>query len=116
MAMKRRDFLTLSAGTALFPIGCTAWAADGGPRRLIVIMLRGAVDGLNVVVPYGERAYYEARPTIAIGRPGTDQGALSARRSFWPAPCAHRPAAAVEREKARFCPRRRLARSDAIAF
>ena len=27
-------------------------------------------------MPYAERAYYEARPTIAIGRPGTDQGAL----------------------------------------
>jgi uncharacterized protein (DUF1501 family) len=54
-----------------------AWAnAEGGPKRLIVILLRGAVDGLNVVAPYGEQAYYEARPTIAIGRPGTDQGAL----------------------------------------
>jgi uncharacterized protein (DUF1501 family) len=76
MAIKRRDFLTLSAGAALFPIGFSTWAAEGPPRRLIVIMLRGAVDGLNVVVPHGERAYYEARPTIAIGRPATDQGAL----------------------------------------
>jgi uncharacterized protein (DUF1501 family) len=76
MAIKRRDVLSLAAGTALLPIGFTTWAADGPPRRLIVIMLRGAVDGLNVVVPFGERAYYEVRPTIAIGRPGTDQGAL----------------------------------------
>ena len=29
---------------------------------------RGAVDGLNVVVPYAEQAYYTARPTIAIPR------------------------------------------------
>ena len=76
--MKRRDFLRLSAGTALLPLGGGAWAATaaGGPGRLVVILLRGAVDGLNVVVPCSERAYYEARPTIAIGRPGTTDGAL----------------------------------------
>jgi uncharacterized protein (DUF1501 family) len=32
----------------------------------VVVFLRGAVDGLNVVVPHGEPAYYESRPTIAI--------------------------------------------------
>jgi uncharacterized protein (DUF1501 family) len=53
-----------------------AAAAEAGHKRLIVILLRGAVDGLNVVIPYDERGYYEGRPTIAIGRPGTDQGAL----------------------------------------
>ena len=52
--MNRRDFLRLSAGTTLLRFGPAAWAAtaDGGPKRLIVIFLRGAVDGLNVVVPY----------------------------------------------------------------
>jgi uncharacterized protein (DUF1501 family) len=50
--------------------------SDGGRKRLIVVFLRGAIDGLNVVVPHEERGYYESRPTIAIGRPGTDQGAL----------------------------------------
>ena len=74
--MKRREFFALSAGTALLPLNFASWAAEDRPRRLVVVMLRGAVDGLNVVVPHGERAYYEARPTIAIGRPGTDQGAL----------------------------------------
>jgi uncharacterized protein (DUF1501 family) len=76
--MNRRDFLRLSVGTTLLPIGPAAWAAaaEGGPKRLIVIFLRGAVDGLNVVVPYGEPTYYEVRPTIAIGTPGTDLGVL----------------------------------------
>jgi uncharacterized protein (DUF1501 family) len=76
--MNRRDFFRLSAGMTLLPFGSATWAmtADGGPKRLIVIFLRGAVDGLNVVVPYAERAYHEVRPTIAIGAPGTDQGAL----------------------------------------
>jgi uncharacterized protein (DUF1501 family) len=76
--MNRRDFLRLSAGAALLPLGGGAWAAaaEGGPKRFIVILLRGAVDGLNVVVPCSEPAYYHARPTIAIGRPGTKDGAL----------------------------------------
>ena len=37
-------------------------------KALVAIFQRGAVDGLNVVVPYGEKAYYDARPTIAIPR------------------------------------------------
>jgi len=41
-----------------------------GRRTLLVVFQRGAVDGLNVVVPHGEKAYYDARPTIAIPAPG----------------------------------------------
>jgi uncharacterized protein (DUF1501 family) len=38
---------------------------------------RGEVDGLNMIVPYGDRDYYSSRPTIAIPRPGSsDQAAL----------------------------------------
>lgn len=44
--------------------------------RLVVLFLRGAVDGLNVVVPYREPIYYRARPTIAIPQPGQIGGAL----------------------------------------
>lgn len=38
-------------------------------KVLIVLFQRGAADALNVVVPFGERAYYQMRPTIAIPRP-----------------------------------------------
>jgi uncharacterized protein (DUF1501 family) len=49
----------------------------GGKRKtLIAIFQRGAVDGLNVVVPYGEHSYYDLRPNIAIPKP--DGGAESA--------------------------------------
>jgi uncharacterized protein (DUF1501 family) len=42
----------------------------GGKRKtLIAIFQRGAVDGLNVVVPYGEHNYYDLRPNIAIPKP-----------------------------------------------
>src|SRR5437764_4703681 len=39
-----------------------------GKKTLVAIFQRGAVDGLNVIVPYGEKAYYDARPTIAVPR------------------------------------------------
>jgi uncharacterized protein (DUF1501 family) len=45
-------------------------ALTGGKRKtLIAIFQRGAVDGLNVVVPFGESSYYDARPSIAIPKP-----------------------------------------------
>jgi uncharacterized protein (DUF1501 family) len=80
----RRDFLRWSAASALLPLGCHAWAAaaEGGPKRLVVVFLRGAVDGLNVVVPYGDAAYYEVRPTIAVARPGAVDGALPLDEHF----------------------------------
>jgi uncharacterized protein (DUF1501 family) len=74
----RRLFLKSSA-LAMVGVGATpAWlsralyAADAPtPRKkvLVAIFQRGAVDGLNVVVPHGEKRYYEMRPTIAIPRP-----------------------------------------------
>ncbi|HLH78227.1 MAG TPA: DUF1501 domain-containing protein [Candidatus Binataceae bacterium] len=73
--MERREFLRnalmLGAGGVLL-LGPGAWAARaatsgaGQSPRLVVIFLRGAVDGLNVVVPHGESIYYELRPTIAV--------------------------------------------------
>src|SRR5271167_1146287 len=40
--------------------------AAANKKRLVVLFQRGAVDGLNVVVPYQEKNYYSMRPTIAI--------------------------------------------------
>jgi uncharacterized protein (DUF1501 family) len=50
-----------------------------GTRKkvLVAIFQRGAVDGLNVVIPHGEQAYYALRPSIAIPRPnGSGTGAI----------------------------------------
>jgi len=38
-------------------------------KKLIVLFQRGAADGLNIVVPFGEENYYRIRPTIAIRQP-----------------------------------------------
>lgn len=45
-------------------------------KTLICIFQRGAVDGLSMVVPYGERAYYGGRRSISIPQPGRDGGAI----------------------------------------
>jgi uncharacterized protein (DUF1501 family) len=50
--------------------------------RLVVIMLRGAVDGLSVVAPYGESNYYAQRPNIAIAKPGEPDGLLALDNFF----------------------------------
>jgi len=80
--MNRRYFIK-SGGIALASFGVMASApsfvkralaetmsASGASRKtLIAIFQRGAVDGLNMVVPYGEPAYYDLRPNIAVAKP-----------------------------------------------
>jgi uncharacterized protein (DUF1501 family) len=41
-------------------------SAQAQGKKLVVIFQRGAADGLNIVVPHGEKNYYQFRPTIAI--------------------------------------------------
>src|SRR5262245_30734118 len=82
--ISRRIFLK-NGGLALVSLGfapeflarTVAAAGSPGKRVLITIFQRGAVDGLNMIVPFGERDYYSARPSIAIAPPGKDpQAAL----------------------------------------
>src|SRR5689334_9693725 len=83
--LRHGSFALVSLGFAPSFLARTAFAA-GSPRRakrLIALFQRGAVDGLNVVVPYGESEYYRARPSIAIARPnGTDTAALDLNGFF----------------------------------
>src|SRR6516164_3292743 len=46
-----------------------ASTATAGKKQLVVLFQRGAADGLNIVVPFGEPNYYRMRPSIAIPRP-----------------------------------------------
>jgi uncharacterized protein (DUF1501 family) len=80
--MNRREFLKAAAlSSMIFLPGVKGWAfSQGTPetavntKKLIVILLRGGIDGLNVVVPYGDPNYYTLRPTIAVSQPGTVNG------------------------------------------
>jgi len=38
-------------------------------KKLVVLFQRGAMDGLNAVIPFAEPNYYSMRPSIAIPRP-----------------------------------------------
>ncbi len=122
----RRVFLKSSA-LAMVGVGATpAWlsralyAADAPtPRKkvLVAIFQRGAVDGLNVVVPHGEKRYYELRPTIAIPRPERHaRYGDRPRRLVRPAPVAFGAQADLRCGTTGDRPSRRLARPDALAF
>jgi uncharacterized protein (DUF1501 family) len=76
MQTNRRFFLRNGAlaiaSTAAIPSflvrSVMAESAAAAGSRLVVIFQRGAADGLNVVVPYRERNYYDLRPGIAIAQ------------------------------------------------
>lgn len=71
----RRFFLRGSAiamaGMGQAPVWLArAAAAEGGKRKtLVAIFLRGAADGLNIVVPFGDPRYREVRPTLGLQPP-----------------------------------------------
>ena len=79
--MIRRQFLQLAAFTSaslLVPHG-RVWAFSNGKddldtKKLIVVLLRGGVDGLNIVAPYGDSLDRQIRPRIALSRPGEQSG------------------------------------------
>jgi uncharacterized protein (DUF1501 family) len=73
--LTRRFFLRGSAmvmaGTGAAPLWLTRAAAAGSRKNktLVAIFMRGAADGLNIVIPFGEKRYRELRPTLAIAPP-----------------------------------------------
>ena len=88
--MDRRYFLK-AGGIGLASFGLMAAAPDflqqfanaaalkdtkGRKKVLVTIFQRGAVDGLNMVVPHGESEYYNLRPGIAIAKPKETDGAV----------------------------------------
>jgi uncharacterized protein (DUF1501 family) len=75
--LKNGAFAFVTLGFAPSFLARTAFAAgtSGRAKQLIAIFQRGAVDGLSVVVPFGESEYYRARPSIAIPRPNSGENA-----------------------------------------
>src|SRR3954452_22757887 len=73
--LSRRRFLKGMAATSAAAVSTTmfgdalrqtSFGATTGGNVLVVISLRGGIDGLGMVVPHGDPAYYTARPTIAV--------------------------------------------------
>ena len=89
---QHRRFFLKSGGLALASVGLVgaapsflrrvveaqglSAAPNGRRKTLITIFQRGAVDGLNMVVPHGEGNYYGLRPQIAIAQPGRAESAV----------------------------------------
>lgn len=80
MHVNRRSFLQWAGlGAATVPLSSRLWALPTPvPARLVVLMLRGAYDGISALVPYADDFYYDSRPGIAIARPPPASGSLRA--------------------------------------
>jgi uncharacterized protein (DUF1501 family) len=82
--LTRRVFLRGSAIVMAGMGAAPAWLAraaqvEGKKRKtLVAIFMRGAADGLNIVVPFGDKRYRELRPTLAIAPPSAETNANAA--------------------------------------
>lgn len=80
----RRRFLghSLALGAAGLLTTRFAMARTAGDSRFVLIILRGALDGLAAVPPHGDPAYAALRGQLAIAKPGRPQGALPLDADF----------------------------------
>lgn len=87
----QRRRLLLASGLAMAGLhGSRVWAqaappgsTRAGAGRVVVLMLRGAYDGLSAFVPYTDADYYSLRPVIAIAAPdGSAQTAIKLDNTF----------------------------------
>lgn len=77
-SLNRRSLLTgLVGATLLASVPRVAFANTAGDRRFVFIILRGGMDGLSAVPPFGDRDFAALRGPLAIGAPGTTDGALA---------------------------------------
>ncbi len=81
--MHRRRFLlsvgAVAAGAALPKV---LFANTGGTARLVVVILRGALDGLAAVPPHGDQDYANLHRELALAAPGAADGALALDGTF----------------------------------
>lgn len=77
MIHARRSFLLGLAGAVMLGRSRLALAAGPvGERRLVVVLLRGALDGLFAVQPYGDPGFAALRGPLALPEPGQEGGVL----------------------------------------
>ncbi len=86
-SLSRRQLL-LASGLALGGSTSRVWAqaapqGNKGTGRMVVVLLRGAYDGLSAFVPYADADYYASRPNIGIAAPdGSTKTALKLDNTF----------------------------------
>ena len=79
---RRRLLLGGAALAASVALPDVLFAHTGGSARLVVVVLRGALDGLAAVPPYADPAYAGLHRELAILGPGVADGALALDGSF----------------------------------
>jgi len=87
MNLNRRSFIKsgaiLGASALLGPRFVVGAPAGGAPAdSVVVVFLRGGLDPLQAIPPYGDSDYYRLRPAIAIPAPGAAGGALPLDHRF----------------------------------
>ena len=81
--LNRRHLLAAaSAGVGLAFAGRVAAQTNGPANKLVVVIARGAMDGLSVTVPYADPNYVPLRGGLAIAAPGEANGALALSEGF----------------------------------
>src|SRR6202161_1675328 len=79
---RRRFLIGAGALAASATIPNALFAYTGGSSRLVVVILRGALDGLAAVPPYGDPDYAGLHRELAIAAPGGPDGALALNNTF----------------------------------
>ena len=82
MALSRRDIVLGSAATLTLGGASLSARAAETDSRFVLIFLRGAMDGLDVVVPYGDSNLKTWRPSLMLPDPGRVNG-LEDLGDFW---------------------------------
>lgn len=83
--LTRRKVLQTAGTVALLGSVAPARVAFGAApteNRLAIVILRGGLDGLHAVPPYGDPRYRTLRPSIAVPSPGQEDGALDLNGTF----------------------------------
>jgi uncharacterized protein (DUF1501 family) len=83
--LARRHFLSLGAAASASALLLPRFAFAGASHtqaRFVFIIMRGALDGLAAVPPYGDPAYANIRGELAIAPPGQSDGALKLNTLF----------------------------------
>lgn len=76
MLNRRKLLKTIGLGAIAASVPGISFSKASGDARLVMIILRGAVDGLALVAPYGDGKYRSVRGELAMSPPGNDGGLL----------------------------------------
>ena len=75
MLSNRRQAIFQTLGMGAFALPAISVSADAPPSagRMVLVFLRGAYDGLSMLVPHGDEMYSQIRPNIGIPKPDGSQ-------------------------------------------